>query len=210
MSSLRQLASAAALGVALAASSVAHAISYDAKTNGLSEPDNVDFIGSGSLGLKEQAGFKFLGVKGGSAGNEIDIGQSLTIKFTGQQQIFDYLTIGLLFDGPEYGDPLETALVHVLPMGSVFSLTTQSWNGAGWVINLGLAEFGKGGVWKIMNPFGNVAVSEITLYPDASVAGSDFGLVGFKTHGVPDTASTVSLFGLSLLGLAFLRRRARA
>ena len=215
----RILTSAALAAGLFVSATTAHAISYDATTaiNPTVAPDGASFsVTPGrSLGTKSQAGFKTLGVTGGASGNEIDIGEWLKITFTSGPQIIESLTLGLLFDGPEYSDPNEKAIILVngteyYSLQAVGS-TTAKWNGAvnpGVVQNLSPATGSTdAAVWKLINPFGNTAVTSIKLFPSEWVPQSDFGLVGFSTHAVPDSAGTLSLLGLALLTLVVVRRR---
>lgn len=157
-----------------------------------------------------------LGVSTGVAGAEVDLNQSLTIKFD-TPQWFDYLTIGLLFDGPEYGDKQEIAAAFTSPFEfrlQALTANTADWSLAGTVlqtvVNPGTSVVGGMGVWKIVNPFGSLLVSELKLYPITTPgqgkqpSDSDFGLVAFKT---PDVASTFALAGLTLAGLGLIARR---
>ncbi len=210
---LNRISLMAALAAGLLASSAAQALSYDASTMGTSAPAGMSFSATGGdLGLKSRAGYTVLGVTGGKAGNEIDLGESLTLTLDNPGMITK-LVIGLLFDGPEYNDPLETALISITTAGAPawFTLTATGMTSATWsdpsvlVKNLSPASSGKGAVWELVNPFGSAQVSSITFTTGG--VGSDFGLVSVN---VPDTASTISLLGLSILGLAFICRRARA
>lgn len=215
--------SLALLGATLATTS-AFAISYDAATNGTTAPAGVTFTGytgatEKALGTKTSAdGYTSLGVTGGSAGNEIDIGQSLAITFS-VPQIVTEITLGLLFNGGEYRDYNEIA-VFKLWDGSLLKLTaegntTASWTGSGSVTNVAPAVYNKGGVWTIANPFGTSAILGFTLFPENNPAApkgtnpSDFGLVGFESSvvRVPDVASTVALAGVALMGLGLAARR---
>lgn len=194
----------------------AQAILYNANNDGISAPAGATFTPSGgSLVVKSQAGFDFLGVTGGPAGGEIDLGESIRIDFDSTQN-FDSLSLGLLFDGPEYGDRQEIAAALTDGSVAAFTLTatgttTATWSFAGaTVTNLAPATLGAGGAWRIDNPFGSLGVNSLTLYPVSSNPNgneSDFGLHAFQTSAVPDAGSTVAFLGLGVLGLAWLNRR---
>ncbi len=186
-----------------------HAISYDASSFSTSGA-GFSFTSSGTLGFKTVAGWTGLGVNGGYSGAEIDIGEWLQLNFT-QPQVLSELTLAFLFDGPEFGDPNEIA---ILSDGvNTYSLkatgaNTATWTGSGLVENLSPATSSGAAVWRITNPFGNAPVSTVRFSPSEQIAGggqdSDFSLQGFS---VPDTGSTLILFGLALGGFAVFTRR---
>ena len=213
------------IGIAMGTAS-AQAIVYYANTDLTTAPAGTTFTAvGGDLGTKSQAGFTILGVTGGASGNEIDIGESLTISFE-TAQIFSSLTLGLLFDGPEYLDYNEIAAVDVNGGISVYNLTANgttsaSWTGSGSVAALGSAVDGGWGGWEISNPFGNTSITSLKLYPLSSLPApdgteptrtneSDFGLHAFSTTAVPDDGITLILLGLGLSGLAVGRRFLKA
>lgn len=186
-----------------------HAISYDASlfmTGGA----GFSFTSSGTLGFKTVAGWTGLGVNGGYSGAEIDIGEWLQLNFV-QPQVLSELTIAFLFDGPEFNDPNEIA---VLSDGfNTYSLkatgaTTAVWTGAGSVVNLSPATSWGAAVWRITNPFGDTPVSTVRFSPREQISGvgqdSDFSLQGFS---VPDAGSTLVLLGLALGGIAVFAQR---
>ncbi|HRE81150.1 MAG TPA: VPDSG-CTERM sorting domain-containing protein [Opitutaceae bacterium] len=208
-----------AAGLTLASSAHAAGIFFDAQTHQLTPQVGMSFSATGGTtvyGSKE--GIGFIGVTGGGAGDEIDEGQSLSVNFV-TPQLFTTLTFGLLYDGDEFGDLFEIAGATINGSSFVFKLstltsTTASWSGvSGTVINLSPAQLGSAGVWQITNPFGNEAVSTLTLSPVASQGGSDFGLVSFSTRDpkeVPDAGSTLSMLALGLVGLVAWSKRRRA
>lgn len=203
-------------GLASSAALNAGTIFFDAATHQLTPPAGVTFSSpDGTVVYDTKEGFGFIGVSGPGSNAEINEGQSLLLTFT-SPQLFTDLTLGLLFDGDEFGDAVEIAGARV--DGSLFqftltpnSSTTAIWNGPGSsVSNLSPAEIGFGGVWSVSNPFGGLEVNTLTLSPVPSGGtGSDFGLVRFSTtNRVPDNASTLGLLTLALIGFAFLSRRA--
>lgn len=204
----------------LGTASIASAVTYDAETNGTAFNGGSLSADGGSLQVTSISPFgSYLGVVGGGAGPEIGLDEKITISFD-KPMIFDYLTLGLLFDGPEYGDPFEIAGALAtnwendteLFTLTVTSATNATWDGfAGTVTNISPADLGTAGIWRIDNPFGRAAVTSVSLQPLTSSLGSgvgdqdsDFGLVAF---GVPDNGATLALLGLALSSLAFFRRK---
>ena len=57
---------------------------------------------------KTQAGLTGVGIAGGRTGGEIDIGETITGSFSKGVSV-SAITLGLLFDGPEYKDVNEVA-----------------------------------------------------------------------------------------------------
>jgi hypothetical protein len=192
------------------------ALSYSAAANGLSFPAGATFTPTGgSLSFKTVAGFTGLGVSSLTAG-EIDIGESISISFTGQPQVFNQLTLGFLFDGPEFGDLKEIAAVRINGTTeyklTAMGATSASWTGSGSVLNLSPATDAGAGVWSITNPFGDTAIKKLELYPLSSNPGgneSDFSLISLNTRNVPEGGSTLGLFGLALSALAIYQKRAK-
>lgn len=214
--------------VAIAASSSAFALSYNATTDGTTAPAGVTFTGYtgaavASLGLKSQNGITFLGVQGGKNGrgdNEIDFDQSLKVVFSAPQ-ILTILDLGLLFDGDEYRDFQEIATITAIGSGLTYNLTATGATSAVYtgpgasVANVDPAVVNKGATWKISNPFSTTAIWGFVLSPlnnpwaPKGSDKSDFSLQSFTTRRVPDASSTLALAGLALLGLGAWSRSRR-
>jgi len=209
--------------VALSGATVLKAgtLTYDAGNDGLNAPAGVTFSAGGSdlPGMGESYwGLKFLGLiyEPQGTGLEIRIDHGLTLTFA-TPQIFDYLTLGLLFDGPEYDDNRERAGAFANGSSAPFSLTAIGATAAEWsfsgatVLNLSPANTLANGVWKVTNPFGNLAITSLRLSPllanTPNRSESDFGLVAFSTRSVPDLASTASILALALALLISVKRR---
>jgi len=220
MHALRQILGIVALLGATALQ--AGTITYEADVNGLNAPAGVTFSGGDDIPFVGVSywGSTFLGFKSrdDDTGLEIRLNQSLTLTFA-TPQIFDYLTLGLLFDGDEYDDNQERAGAYVNGTSLPFILTAIGETAADWsfsgatVLNLSPASWSADGVWKVTNPFGNLAISSLRLSPLSAripnKSESDFGLIAFRSRNVPDAASSGALFAmaLTLLAVAASRRK---
>ncbi|MES1986923.1 MAG: PEP-CTERM sorting domain-containing protein, partial [Pseudomonadota bacterium] len=171
-----------------------------------------------------QGGYQGVGVspKSGSerTPGEIDIGESVNASFSHSIFISNF-TLGLLFDGPEYADVNEKAQITATYFDNsvhsfVFTATgknTGSWTGAGSFVNLSKAEDGKGGVWSLTNPFGDVRVKALSFTALPGVCGtaggsctnqSDFTLI--SVSAVPEPEAYAMML-LGLMGVGFIARR---
>ncbi|MPS47991.1 PEP-CTERM sorting domain-containing protein [Methylobacillus sp.] len=177
-------------------------------------PD-LDNLTNGKFSFKPgQDGYQGVGVspiKGSDAHvGEIDKHEWIIADFS-DARVVSNLTLGLLFDGPEYNDHHETALITVTFFDdtvSTFSLTaigesTATWTAPfGTVTNLSPASYDMGGVWSLDNPFGDNAVKSFAL--TSPVKQSDFTF--YSVTAVPEPSSYAMLaLGLGLVG--FLSRR---
>ena len=171
-----------------------------------------------------QGGYQGVGVspKTGSerTPGEIDIGESINASFSKGIFITNF-TLGLLFDGPEYGDVNEKAQITATYLdNSVHSFTftatgktTGIWTGEGSYANLSKAVEGYGGVWSLSNPFGDVRVKGLSftaLPGSCGTAGgsctnqSDFTLISVSAVPEPET---YAMMLIGLLGVGFMSRR---
>ena len=180
---------------------------------------------SGKFSYKPaQGGYQGVGVTNKKGNDktpgEIDIGESITGKFSKGIYIKD-ISIGLLFDGPEYGDVNEKAKITAsLIDGTTRSFTFTAtgttsaiWTGSGSYTNLSPAIYGLGGAWSISNPFGNNRVSGLSFTAAPGTCGSaggkcnnqsDYTLISISA--VPEP-STKSMMLVGLLGIGFMVRR---
>ena len=171
-----------------------------------------------------QDGYQGVGVspKRGSerTPGEIDIGESINATFSKGIFITSF-KLGLLFDGPEYGDVNEKAEITALDIfGIKHSITftatgkdTGLLTGSGSFVNLSNAEDGKGGVWSISNPFGDIRVKALSFTALPGSCGtvgcrctnqSDFTLISVSAVPEPET---YAMMLLGLLGVGFMTRR---
>ncbi|MGZ8252125.1 MAG: PEP-CTERM sorting domain-containing protein, partial [Methylophilaceae bacterium] len=150
---------------------------------------------------------------------EVDIGESINATFSSNTYVSN-ITLGLLFDGPEYGDVNEKVQFTALYADgttNVFVLTatgptSATWSGSGsFIENLSPAIGGLGGVWSITNPFGD-HVKSFSLTAISGSCGSaggacnnqsDFTLISIA---VPEP-ETYAMMLAGLAGIGFVARR---
>jgi PEP-CTERM motif len=181
-----------------------------------------------TLGLKTQDGYTGVGVNGGRTGGEIDWysgtdSESITLAFAQATQIGSF-SLGLLFNGPEYGDVLEAARITINGDATYYLRASATENLANWFNGGELldsfsyaagagTQVGEGGVITLFNPFGNVLVNTMTFAaakgaPSCWNCGnqSDYNVVAVTP--VPEP-STYALMLAGLGALAFMARRRR-
>jgi hypothetical protein len=170
-----------------------------------------------------------LGVTGGRTGDEIDIRETITMSWVGALQIKQF-SVGVLYNGPEFGDWAETAKVKAYNGATLLftgllqvdatGTTGASFNGTGYgtVTNLSPATASGGGGWRVDNPFGNAQVDKLVFTaltstlcaPQQSCTNqSDYTLSSVTAVPEPGTYAML-LAGLGALGFMAKRRKLQA
>jgi PEP-CTERM motif len=101
---------------------------------------------------------------------------------------------------------------------TVTGATSATWTLGGTVINIDPSKNGQSGWYRILNPFANLSVSNLTFaaitnpnYPNVSAnsfENSDYSLVGIeKVVAVPEPGTVGALLGMGVLGSLATRRR---
>lgn len=176
-------------------------------------------------------GVSGLGVTGGRTNDEIDIGETITMSWTGPLQITSF-AVGMLFNGPEFADWAEKAQVKawygatlvatgVLQVDATNdTLANFTGTGFGTVTNLSPATAAGGGGWRVDNPFGTAGVTKLEFTAlDSTLCGYGTpGAVGCTNQSdyvlssvtaVPEPSGYLMALA-SLAGIGFVARRRRA
>jgi hypothetical protein len=131
----------------------------------------------GVLAQKNSAGVVGLGVGGGASGEEIDIGQQLTVDF-GEARTVAAIQVLFLYNGPEFDDRAEIASIkadgvaYTLSVGNDSDNASATWTGSGTVESCGTTTASGTGCFLINAPFaGTVSKLEFTALPGAPPAG---------------------------------------
>ncbi|WP_165393275.1 PEP-CTERM sorting domain-containing protein [Rivibacter subsaxonicus] len=158
-------------------------------------------------------------VQGGATGDEIDVGETLTASFAGPVLISAF-SLGVLYDGPEFGDPHEkaqfTAFLGGQQVGqwtfTATGTTTGVLSGPGSYLNLSPAAQPGAGLWQIADPFGKLWVDKIQFTAlSQSRYGNNSDYIVSSVTAVPEPGSVVlMLAGLGAVGFVARRRKDRA
>jgi len=168
----------------------------------------------------------FFGVQNGAVPTEIDILNDEYIRITfDTPQVIELIELGRLFEEGSFDDQVDEraeiiagrdGASNLLGLLTVIDASNASWTGSvSTPTNLSLGNESGAGVWRILDPFGDNAVTSLTFDPwgwpglvrEDGGQNSDFALLTITTIPEPHTAA---LFGLGLAGLAILGRRQRA
>lgn len=172
----------------------------------------------GKLQAKKVNGVAGVGVTGGANNQEINAGESISLKLA-QKSILTSLDLSFLYRPGQMNDLVFEVARVVTDTGlegflKVTGNTTATWSFAGGsVINLSPSNNKGGGWYSILNPFGDAAISSIQLFAPTqagaaanSARNSDYALVGATAAAVPEPAS---LAGLALVGGVVMGSRRR-
>lgn len=131
------------------------------------------------MGEKQVNGAFGLGVQGGAAANEVDVGEHLGIQLPNAYSV-TAIQVLFLYNGPEFSDVNEEVAITTTDAGTntqhVYTLrasaeNTASWNGAGQVVNCGATSSTGTGCFLITNPFP----------PDVPIGSVSFTAAGHPT-----------------------------
>ncbi len=166
-----------------------------------------------------------VGISTGFVDHEADVDhEQFTVNFSGGGAVVSEVTLGLLFQNGQWGvaaneqarlKPTTGSTGDCSTLNCLLSADGTFKNLTAGVTTLSPGVEGEGGIYKIVNPFGNTVISKLELLPfnagGSGSAASSFGLVSvtYTTAVIPEPG-TLTLVGLGALGLAFAGRRRAA
>ena len=193
----------------------------------------VNFVAQGLPGavftVGSNGGFSGLGVFGRQTNGEIDNLETVTMSWGYYAAIQDF-SVALLYNGPEFNDVAEVAMVTASIEGGgtvVGQLTVDAANDevATWAwsnvvgsvpsMNQDPATQFEGGAWKVANPFGNLRVNQLVFTAIPGFCGTGGGTCTNQSDYVLSSVNVVpepGTYSLLLAGLAavgFIARRRR-
>lgn len=148
---------------------------------------------------------------------EIDLGEVLGVSFNAEKTLAS-LDLSFLYRPGVYADQVyEVAKItagNLVGTLTVTGSTSAVWSLGGTVQNLSPSSNGKGGSYRIFNPFGDAQISGFTLTPvDASPNVSSFRDSDFtlsRVEAVPEPGTIAALAFAAASGLGLRRRRNQA
>jgi hypothetical protein len=174
-------------------------------------------VGTGSASV--------VGINTGFVDHEVDMDhEQFTINFGSGGAVVSEVTLGLLFQGGQWGvkvneqarlKPTTGSSGDCSTLNCLLSADGTFKNLAAGVTTLSPGVEGEGGIFKIVNPFGNTLISKLDLLPfnagGRGASASSFGLVSvsYTTSTIPEPG-TLPLVGLGSFGLALAGRRRAA
>ncbi|MFB2979443.1 PEP-CTERM sorting domain-containing protein [Microseira sp. BLCC-F43] len=181
----------------------------------------------GTLQSKTVNNVTGLGVTGQGVDGEINLGESINLLLPGGSGILKSLDLGFMYQPGVFGDEVwERATVTaggLMGYLTVQNNTTALWEVAGLGISQTLTALSNstqsgGGLYSILNPFGNNVVSSVNLtpytYSTSEVPGigtdyrnSDFSLIGAQAERAVPEPTTLAGLGIVAGLLATSRRR---
>jgi hypothetical protein len=179
----------------------------------------------GFFAQKTTAAFTGVGVAGGPAGPETDLGQAITVAFS-NPILISAINIAFLFDGPEFGDFQEKAVITANLLGggtatgtltSVFDAmpTGTGFGGGASIVQLSPPSAGNAAVWALNNPFG-AWVTGLTFTAIDGTCGvapcdnqSDYSIERISAAIPEPSTYAMLLAGLAVIGFMVRKRAAR-
>ncbi|MGV0024724.1 PEP-CTERM sorting domain-containing protein [Phormidesmis priestleyi] len=168
---------------------------------------------------KTVGGVTGVGVQGGYVEGEIDgkDNEAITVDFTKSETIGSF-DLAFLYDKgifSDYASEIAAVTADGIKIGklTVLNATDALWSLGGVVTNLSSAgSQAGGGAWRVANPFGNSAVSQLKFAAfsngGAGSADSDYAFVQLET--VPEPTTILGLLAVGALGAGSLKKRKMA